>query len=218
QSRVDELHALLRRELRLAQRRFVEQPLEAPVAALLDPKRAGDGAHCDETSGRRLANALEDAVRRWYEIAAHEQRECVAIDLIRPGWMTPQRLELGPEQQRVPAHPEVQRLLAETIARQVEDAFLPVPQRESEHSTRALDSPVHAPAVDGGQQHLGVGAAAEQETAPQELAPQLREVVDLAVVDDRVPATRRRHRLMSVRRQIDDRQSAMPQRDPGVRI
>jgi hypothetical protein len=39
-----------------------------------------------------------------------------------------------------------------------------------------------------------------------ERAPQLLEVVDLAVEDDGVAAARGRHRLMAGRRQVDDRQ------------
>jgi hypothetical protein len=47
-----------------------------------------------------------------------------------------------------------------------------------------------------------------------DVAAQVEVVVDLAVVGDDVAAGRRRHRLLAERRQVEDGEPPVPQRDP----
>src|SRR5580765_5890379 len=70
-------------------------------------------------------------------VAQHEAQR-IPIDVAAPGRMRPQRLELGPEQQR-PTHPSVvQRLLAKAVAYEVKRASRPVPERQGKHPVKRL--------------------------------------------------------------------------------
>ena len=60
--------------------------------------------------------------------------------------------------------------------------------------------------------------AAEAVAARLQFAPQLAEIVDLAVVGDDVAAVGRMHRLRAGLRQVDDRQPAMAEPDAGFRV
>ena len=55
--------------------------------------------------------------------------------------MLDERLELGPEQQRIAEVRVVQRLLAETITRQDELVAFGVPEREREHAAQPVETP-----------------------------------------------------------------------------
>ncbi len=69
------------------------------------------------------------------------------------------------------------------------------------------------PAVDD---DFSVAAAAKRVAQRIELLPNFREVVDLAVIRDPDSPIRARHRLVSGRREIDDRQPRVS--DPGSAI
>src|SRR4029450_5822998 len=68
------------------------------------------------------------------------------------------------------------------------------------------------PGAEGCQDHLGVGAGAEAETAALQLGAELPVVVDLAVEGDPVALARVRHRLRAPS-DVDDREAPMHQRD-----
>ena len=61
---------------------------------------------------------------------------------------------------------------------------------------------------------LGVGMSSELNAARLEFDAQILKVVYLAVIGDDVTAVARDHRLMSGRRQIDDRKSSLSQCEP----
>src|SRR4029078_7834206 len=61
------------------------------------------------------------------------------------------------------------------------------------------------------------GAAAEYPAAGNELEPQLREVIDLAVVRYHRRVRAKRHWLRARGRQVEDAQAAMAERDGCVR-
>jgi hypothetical protein len=129
-----------------------------------------------------------------------------------------QRLQLRRERQHPTAGqpPDVQRLLAEPIARHQERAIARVPHRQREHAAQARQRRGEAPRLDRRQDDLGVRPPAEPRATGGQLGAQLAVVVDLAVEDDRVAARRRGHRLVAERRQVDDREAAEAERDAAV--
>src|SRR5262249_6881002 len=105
-----------------------------------------------------------------------------------------QRLDLGREVQVFAALMEEQRLLAEAVAREDHASLSRVPDREREHAAQAMDD-LLAPLLIGAQQDLGVRIEREAVAEPDQLAPQLAEVVDLAVEGQREPCGVVAHRL-----------------------
>ncbi len=74
--------------------------------------------------------------------------------------MRAQRLELGGEHKIGAGEAVIERLLAESVARQVQDPLVRVPQREREHAYEARERALDAPAFESGKHDLGVGVAA----------------------------------------------------------
>src|SRR3546814_4229957 len=72
--------------------------------------------------------------------------------------------------------------------------------------------------LDGGKQNLGVGPAPEDMTLRDKFRTQAPEIIDFAVEGDHIASAMGRHRLMALRRQIDDRYAAVAQRQPRLRI
>ena len=130
----------------------------------------------------------------------------------------PQRLQLGAEQQRPARRPVEERLLAEPVPREEERPLRPVPERDREHPVEALEGPGQTPGHDGGKDHLRVAARPKCASQALQLMAQRFEVVDLAVEREHVTPVGGRHRLVPERREIDDRQPAVPERDPRVRV
>ena len=91
-------------------------------------------------------------------------------------------------------------------------ARLVVPQREREHSAQ-LRHRVGPSEREQAQHDRGVAARLERLTGLLEVAPQIPEVVDLAVEDDRPVAAAGAvgHRLIAGGRQVDDRETTVPQ-------
>src|SRR5439155_14233181 len=108
----------------------------------------------------------------------------------------------------------VERLDAKPIARAKQLPLPLVPDREGVHADEPLQAgrPTARIRV---QRDLRVRSGAEPHV-PQ-LASQLSEVVDLAVVDDREPPVRGRHRLPTGIAQINDLEPPMPKNDSGAR-
>ena len=69
------------------------------------------------------------------------------------------------------------------------------------------------------QHHLGVGGAAKaRRRAPSSSARNSSEIVDLAVERDDQAAVGRQHRLVPGRRQVEDGEAAVRQRDAGFGV
>ena len=100
----------------------------------------------------------------------------------------------------------------------MERSRFPVPEGEREHSLECLDGAVDAPLGDRRQQHLGVGVSPEPMTERLERPAQFQEVVNLSVVGHNVAPGAGAHRLVALRREVDDRQAAagQGQSDGGV--
>ena len=97
---------------------------------------------------------------------------------------------------------QVERLLAEAIAREEHALLACVPERERELAAQVLHH-VLVPVLIGAQQHLGVGVALEAIAALVEIGAQLAEVVDLAVERERDARGLVAHRLARAVR-VDD--------------
>src|SRR6202011_163154 len=104
----------------------------------------------------------------------------------------------------------VQRLDAEPVAREMQRAGATVERREGEQAAGARKRAVDAERRDRLDQHLGVRRAAPW---PVEFGRHLGAVVELAIVGDDDAAIVALHRLQATRREIDDREPAMAERD-----
>src|SRR5262249_39909486 len=94
---------------------------------------------------------------------------------------------------------------------------LGVPERERPHAVEPLDAGVSPLAVRG-EDHLGVGRAAEAVALRLELRAKLAVVVDLAVVDELETPVLACERLVARRRGVDDREPAKAERRARVRV
>src|SRR5262249_24893886 len=101
------------------------------------------------------------------------------------------------------------------IAREDQPPGPPVPNRQREHPPQPGKDP-RPPGVPAIDYYLRVAAAAERVAERLELAPDLGEIVDLAVVGDPAGPVRARHRLMGGGREVDDRETSM--RETGTAI
>ena len=130
---------------------------------------------------RQAADALEGGFRRGDvlegQILVDGAQVRPAADA-RPGQ---KRLDLGAEQQGRTGRGVIQRLLAEPVARQDQPARAPVPQCQREHAAHPVEDP-RAPGVPPIGDDLGVAAAAEDIAERFEIAADLGEIVDLAVI------------------------------------
>lgn len=86
-----------------------------------------------------------------------------------------------------------------------------IEQRESEDAIQAIEAR-EAPGQNPLQNRLGIRMTAELDSG--QVTTQVRVVVDLAVIGNRAGAVGRVHGLMAGSGKVDDRQSAMRQRDP----
>ncbi len=122
-----------------------------------------------------------------------------------------QRLDLARDQERaIGRHGVVQRLHAEAIAGGEQRPGPLVPEREREHPDEPIETRL-APALVGGEQHLGV--AAGPEGIAGELLSELAVVVDLPVEDEPRGPVGAGHRLRSGVGEIDDGETQVPQPD-----
>ena len=132
--------------------------------------------------------------------------------------MTCKRLELGRKHEHAILPPEVQRLLTESIPRQVERPLLPVPQCEREHPCRIPQRRRQSEMLDRRQERLRIGRAlpgGHRTGSSIHPVSQLLMIVYLPVERNDVAARTGAHRLVPGGRQIDHRQTPMSQRDAG---
>ena len=128
-----------------------------------------------------------------------------------------QDFQLGTEDQLTRGQDAVeQRLDAETVARQEQAAGVAVVQGKGEHAAEAVDAAL-APLLPGIKNDLGVAVGAEVVAQGRQLAGQLAEVVDLAVVDHAQIAVGAEHGLLAAG-QVDDRQAPVGQAHPGGEV
>ena len=165
----------------------------------------------DVRRGRELRDAPVDRARRGHVAEPQVAVECVAVDGGAERRVRAQGLRLRPEQERRTRPAVEQRLLAEPVAGKVQAPGRAVPAAEREHRVGALERAGDTPRGDRLEQHLGVGRAGEDRARAFELGPQRPVVVQLAVEDEHVPTVARRHRLVTGRRQVDDRQAPEPE-------
>ena len=115
-----------------------------------------------------------------------------------------------------PSAPVEQRLFAGPVTREKQPLRIGVEQRERKHSVQVLQG-IESPFPVGFQNHFGVGRGTKTVPSFFELAAHVLVVVDLAVEDDLKLPGSVRHRLPAGRRQIDDREATVTERDAAVR-
>jgi hypothetical protein len=164
-----------------------ERLVEVPVTVRRG--LAAVGPH-DVVAGRKRFDARHE--RR---MAMHVRTPIAPVELARTGGMGQERFHLRRKQQLASGLAVVERLDAETVAREEQAPRVRIPERDREHAEQArerLDTPFFIQMDDD----LAVRFGAEGVLAPQR-APQILVVVDLAVdghddgpvfVGDRLPA------------------------------
>jgi len=139
-----------------------------------------------------------DRIDRRVDVAAREQR-----GQGRGKAQPPRRLAV------------VQRLDAETVARQRDSSRVALVDREGEHAVEALDA-LRAPGMEALQRDFGVAVGEEAIAACRQLLAQRAVVVQTAVERDRQSERRVAHRLLRMLGQVDDAQPSMREGDVAL--
>src|SRR5262249_26295561 len=108
------------------------------------------------------------------------------------------------------------RFAAEPVARQQDAAAVALPDREREHAEKALDA-ARPPGVVRLEDDLGVALGEEAIALLLERAAQVAEIVDAAVEHDREAERRIEHRLLAGRREVENAQPPVAERDRALR-
>src|SRR5579871_4077240 len=153
-----------------------------------------------------------------YVIVPQQQCQRVAVEAALPAGMLAQGAQFRREHQGAALLAEMQRLLTEAVACQIERALTPVPQGEGEHAACASQRGINAPELAALEQYLGIAAAAKLTACPLELRAQAGVVIDLAVEAQNHAAAGGVHGLRSAWRQIDDGQTPVGQADASLGI
>jgi len=182
-------------------------------------------ADLDQTTRLDLFDPLEDGVRRGNVFVPEVRGERVPIHHWAPCRMIDECLGLRAKEQHAAAPAPIEWLNAQTVAHQGEASSPIVPKREREHPDELRHCPRYAPGLARFENDFCVRAAAKPMVSPPlEFALDLRKVVHLAVIGDHRASTRRDHRLVPRRRQVDDREAALPEshtrrrRDPSAGV
>ena len=114
----------------------------------------------------------------------------------------------------------IEWLLPQPVPCQFEFACLPVPQRQGEHAGSPPQGLCEAPARNSRQQRLGIRMATplRRSACSGKFVPQIKMIIDFAVEHENEAAAIRDHRLVTGKRPVDDGQTPVPKRDPGLRI
>ena len=162
-------------------------------------------------SGLELADVLVDRERARDVAERQVQIDRGLVD--RAGRIGgEQRRECAREREALAVLEVVQRLLAESVARQHELVRFAIVDAQRPHAVQPRKARF-AELLVREQDHFGVAAARKHVATRLELCAQAADVVDLAVVDDPVILRGVVHRLMAGRRQIDDAQAPVPECD-----
>jgi hypothetical protein len=207
--------------------------VEPLVAELLDPLRFGPrlggmigghpiGAqrrHAARLNGhhmarRQRADLRVDRARRADMPEAEIIVERAGVDVERHPRQQRQRLEFGTEREPGGLVGIIERLDPDGIARQRQPTRVHIPHRDREHAVE-LRPDVVAPAFVAGKDDLGIARALEHTAERLQLAPQVTEIVDLAVEDQRVAAVGRVEGLMPAF-DVDDAQPAHPEAEVAI--
>jgi hypothetical protein len=165
-------------------------------------------------SGRQPPHALEDRVRSGDIAKRKETRQRARVD----GWGLAERrqdgLGLRPEEHLVAAPHHVERLLADTVARQDEPLTRSIPDGHGKHSAHAAEG-LHALARVQMRDDLRVAGGRASPARARQLIAQFDVVVDLAVLRDGDGPVVDRDRLVPARH-VDDAQARRADRHDAV--
>ena len=197
---------------RLAQR-------EVDVRGAVDPRdrrspvaldhRLAPRLEAEHVPGRQAAHPVEEGARGGYVAEVQVGGDRLGIEASRHRGIGEQRLDLAPEHEPAARAPVVERLLSHPVAAEDEPRPALVPDGEGEHAVEAAGELGGWKVLGQVRDDLGIAARTELVPAPQELLPELAEVVDLAVEDDgNGPVLVRDRRIAGD--QIDDRQPVLP--------
>ena len=102
-------------------------------------------------------------------------------------------------------HAVIERLHAEAIAHEPEHALSSIKQRDSKHASEASDRALNAPCFKRCKHDFSVAVTAPTVANCRQFVAQLCVVVNLTVERDFESSTCRTHRLMTSRREIENR-------------
>jgi hypothetical protein len=134
------------------------------------------------------------------------------IDFARNVRTLQQRLDLAGEDDPLSIVVVIELLHADGVAREDQVPVPPVPEPQRKDSGHLAESS-GAKLFEHVEQGLGIGRAAEPDAASFQPAPEPGVVVELAVVGQPAFGSGRCHRLMTGRREIDNRQAAVAEPD-----
>ena len=123
--------------------------------------------------------------------------------------------ELGRELQRAALVPIEQRLLAETVAGDMDEAARAIVQRKGKHAVQPLQEAFDAPGQIAVDEDLRVAARPQRVSEPQQFPAQLAIVVDFAVLHAGDAAAAADDRLLAGR-EIDDCEPAGGKHDAAL--
>src|SRR5262249_34409866 len=162
-------------------------------------------------AGPELPDAAQNGQRRRHGHEREVVKDRFRIDRVVDVVETPQRLQLRRETDFRSDARVVQRLLAEAVARENEDAGIAIPERECEHAVYECE-PVDPVTCKMVQQHLSVTVRFEDNDFAAEIPSKVLEVIDFAVEYDSKTPVRRGHRLVTAG-EIDDRKPTHSERN-----
>src|SRR5665213_3617655 len=93
-----------------------------------------------------------------------------------------------------------------------------IPQGCGEHALAGVERSIDSPTLHRSQKNFGVGSSSECRSLANQSATKVSKVVDLTVVGEYPPPIRRRHRLMTLRAQIDNGQPLMSERRTAILV
>ena len=170
----------------------------------------------EELAGQQLLHASEERVGSCDVTRAEELRDCRDVGLRIDEAAGENGLDLGSEEQQVPAPCPVQRLDAQPIAREQQPPLRRIPDGKREHAAEPVNAIV-TPLLVGVHDRFSVGLRAVAVPALLEVAPDRGVVVDLPVVDDPDRAVFVRERLLAGA-QVDDTQTPVGEDGVGVAV
>src|SRR5207302_2258154 len=165
---------------------------------------------------RQLEEALEDSLGRGDIQVRQVIVQGGAVEFPFPAGEQQQGFHVGRKGELCADLRIIERLQADAVAGSEQGTLLLIPNSERKHSAQFLE-PVSSPGDVGLQQGFGIRARAKPHASAFQLAPQLLEVVDLAVKDNCVAPIRRGHGLLA-RRKVNDAQPAVTQGEALVPI
>jgi hypothetical protein len=186
---------------------------EVHVPPRLDAHAGGIGRQ--EVSRRELRDLAPDGARPRYVVQRQERVERRRVERALHAGHGQERLDLRAEDQAAILLCVVERLDAQPITDQPQPSLAPVPHREREHAveTRQRGRPPLLPRV---RDHLRVGARHEHVPTRQQVAADVVEVVDLAVVADLEAAVLGADGLAPRVGDVDDAEASVGEAEPRL--